>query len=171
MSPSRSVRLPLYFVVLLLLALGLNLVRGFDLARRRTRDLQPAAVTQVLELHADSTATAPPSVLVDDTSRFLLVHLCERPPKGRLALEQLVGERRLLRWVETRQGEGEWLVVPLRGLMRGSYGFRWVERGQQETPGSLTDADEAETIHWLGRFTLASDGEVAGADRSSPHSR
>ncbi len=151
---SLSVRLPLYFVVLLLLALVLNLARGFDLARRRSRDLQPRIVESVLQLHRAGESRPPLDLRVDARSGFLLVHLPKRPAGARLELQQIVGERRLTRWTESTPTDGEWLVAPLAGLPAGNYGFRW------EAPAPATAAEDvdgvgsADAIDWLGRFTL-----------------
>ena len=154
MTLSRGVRLPLYFVVLLLLALGINLVRGFDLARRRSLELQPRVVEPVLVLRDAPTETEIPSLSVQDGQLFLLVHLPPRPGNRLLALQQSVGERRLTRWTEGAVSDGEWLVVPLKGLAPGDYGFRWVAPGQNSAGEDANSPSQAEEIHWLGRFTL-----------------
>jgi hypothetical protein len=139
--------LPLYLVVLLLLALALNLMRGFDLARRRSAEIQPRRTQAVLELRDD------PAEIPEFSSdqRFVLVHLPPRPGT-RLALHQIFPERDVVRWVEAEGSDGEWLVLPLAGLPEGEFGLRWADEGER---AEAVNPDWQEfTREWLGRFRL-----------------
>jgi len=149
MPGSRRIELPLYLVVLLLVALALNLVRGFDLARRRSTELQPVRTSAVLDLRVSGSIT--PEFTSSD--RFVLVQL-ERRPGGRLALHQIFPERDVVRWVEEAPGEKEWLVLPLAGLPEGEFAFRWAEENERATAVD-PDWHQAPRV-WFGGFRLAS---------------
>jgi len=144
---TRRIGLPLYFLLLLLLALGLNLVRGFDLARRHQAQLAPRSVNTVLDLRSgvDSTIT------VDSEQKYLLVILPEAR-KAPLALREILPGRTLLRWQEKLEGKGNWLVVPLTGLSKGAFGLCWstTERTKSVQLEEQLDTEQ----QWLGRFTL-----------------
>lgn len=144
---SRRIDLPLYFLLLLLLALALNLVRGFDLARRHNQQLVPRRVSTVLDLRAqpDSEFT------VDAKQDYLLVRLPGQEDES-LELRQILPTKTLLRWNAEQAAQGDWLVVPLAGLGNGEYGLCW-SRPQQASPAQLED-ELTETRHWVGRFTL-----------------
>jgi hypothetical protein len=144
---SRRIGLPLYFLLLLLLALGLNLLRGFNLARNHQRQLEPRRVSTVLDLR---TGTAP-SLTVDSERGYLLVRLPDSR-SGSLALREILPGRTLLRWQERLAGEGDWLVVPLAGLKEGEFGLCWAAPEADETV-QLEEQLDTER-NWLGRFTL-----------------
>ena len=152
MPRGRLIQLPLYLVVLLLLALALNLVRGFDLARRRSAEIQPVRSGAVLELAEPGT----PNGQIPQFSpaqRFVLVHL---PPRAgaRLALHQIFPERDVVRWVESEASDNVWLVLPLAGLPEGEFGLRWADEGER---AEAVNPDWQEfTREWLGRFVLVS---------------
>ncbi len=151
----RRIELPVYLVVLLLVALSLNLVRGFDLARRRSTDLQPVRSEAILDLRttpSSATNEAPPSILeVGADERFVLVHL-QRRASARLALHQMFPERDILRWMEDAAGEGEWLILPLAGLPEGEFAFRWAVEGERAEAVD-PDWEQPERI-WLGGFRI-----------------
>ena len=149
MPGNKRIELPLYLVVLLLVALALNLVRGFDLARRRSADLQPARTSALLDLRTPTSAT--PEFVSSD--RFVLVQL-ERQPGGRLALHQIFPERDIVRWVEKAPAEKDWLVLPLAGLPQGEFAFRWAEENEEATAVD-PDWQQAPRV-WLGSFRLTS---------------
>ena len=144
---SRRIDLPLYFLLLLLLALALNLVRGFDLARRHNQQLVPSRVTMVLDLqaHPDSELT------VDAGRNYLLVHL-PVSGEGSLELRQILPDKTLLRWGEEKAAAGNWIVVPLAGLAKGEYGLCWSSPAEG-SPAQLEDQLDV-SRDWLGRFTL-----------------
>lgn len=148
MTRARRIQLPLYLVVLLLVALGLNLVRGFELARRRAADLRPARCDAVLRLGPDPGAQP---LQLTGHERFLLVQL-EAREDARLALHQIFPERDVLRWLEDEASDTEWLVVPLAGLPEGEFAFRWAgdsERARAVDP----DWVQPERV-WLGSFSI-----------------
>ncbi len=144
---SRRIDFPLYFLLLLLLALGLNLLRGFDLARRHNQQLVPRRVTTVLDLRAQPDS----EFAVDAKQDYLLVHLSEQGD-GSLELRQILSTKTLLRWGAERAAQGDWLVVPLAGLGNGEYGLCW-SRPRKASPTQLED-ELAENRDWVGRFTL-----------------
>lgn len=147
MPSGRRIQLPLYLVVLLLVALALNLGRGFDLARRRSAELQPIRSTAVLELRDPDSKSPEFSV----EQRFALLHLPAQRA-GRLALHQIFPERDVVRWVEPEPHAGEWLVLPLAGLPEGEFGLRWAEEGER---AEAVNPDWQEfDRQWLGRFRL-----------------
>jgi len=144
---TRRIGLPLYFLLLLLTALGLNLVRGFELARQHQRQLVPRRVDRVLDLQSgvDSTLT------VDSQQGYLLVLLPEAQ-EGALALREILPSRTLLRWREKVAGNGNWLVVPLTGLQEGEFGLCWsaIDGAKSVQLEEQLDTEQ----RWLGRFTL-----------------
>jgi hypothetical protein len=142
----RRLSLPLPLVVLLLVALGLNLARGFDLARRRQADLQPRRAAGILRLVPGAS-----EIQVVPGRNYLLAQL---PPdiSGRLVLQRILPERAVLRWLEPTAADGGWLVVPLAGLEAGLYGLRWAEADETAAPRDWDRPPEERA--WLGRFRL-----------------
>ncbi len=144
---TRRIGLPFYFLLLLLLALSLNLVRGFDLARRHHRQLVPQRVDTVLDLRSSAAS----ELTVDSRQRYLLVRLPE-DQKGPMALREILPERTLLRWQEKASGDGDWLVVPLTGLQKGEFGLC---RSSPEGTESVQLEERLDNeSNWLGRFRI-----------------
>lgn len=133
--------------MVLLVALGLTMVRGSLVARRRHLDLQPARLEGAMTLVPGQ--VMPVAVARDE--RFVLLQLAGASGQ-RLALHQVFPERVLVRWIEPLERPGDLLLLPLAGLRDGTYALSLALPGEQAGPVEM-DANPA-LRQELGSFAL-----------------
>ena len=144
---SRPVAVPLYVLLVVAAALGLTVARGLLLARERHAQLQPARAAAEITL----TPTTVVPVRVAAGARFLVLRTVGAAGR-RVALHQVLPQRRLVRWIEAREGQGEVLVLPLLGLRDGTYSLSLAQPGEQAGPVEMDAAPQPREE--LGSFEL-----------------
>jgi hypothetical protein len=140
---------PIFFAWLVLTVV--LMVQGTRLAQDRQETLEPRRVAVL----AEDPETAPEGghALSLHPGQGFLVHRGD--PPGRLALYQVLPERRLLRWIEDEGHNQGPLLIPLTGLGPGDYAVADAPARSGAASHEMDRPEESLPVR--ARFTLLPD--------------
>jgi hypothetical protein len=140
---------PIFFAWLVLTVV--LMVQGMRLAQERQESIEPMRVGVLpeepgIELEQDHSVSL-------HSGHGFVVYGAERP--GRLALYQILPERRLLRWIEDEGTNRGPLLIPIEGLGPGEYAVAGAPERSGAASQEMDRPDEA--LPARARFTVLPD--------------
>jgi hypothetical protein len=140
---------PVFFAWLVLTVV--LMVQGMRLAQDRQSDLEPRRLPVLVDASGEAPETGHPLSL--HAGHGFIAYTGER--SGRLALYQVLPERRLLRWIEDEGRNQGALLIPITGLGAGDYELA----DAPESSGAATQEMDRprETVPVRARFTVLPD--------------
>ena len=140
---------PVFFAWLVLTVV--LMVQGMRLAQDRQSELEPRRLPVLADVSGESPEPEHPLSL--HAGHGFIAYTGERP--GRLALYQVLPERRLLRWIEDEGRNRGALLIPLPGLAAGDYVLADAPESSGAAAQEMDRPDE--TVPVRARFTVLPD--------------
>lgn len=140
---------PVFFAWLVLTVV--LMVQGMRLAQDRQSGLEPQRLPVLADVTGSPSASDHPLSL--HAGHGFVAYTGERP--GRLALYQVLPERRLLRWVEDEGAGRGALLIPITGLGAGEYELADAPERSGAAAQEMDRPDE--TVPVRARFTVLPD--------------
>lgn len=140
---------PVFFAWLVLTVV--LMVQGVRLAEDRQTGLEPRRLPVLADVSGGSVDGSHPLSL--HAGHGFIAYTGERP--GRLALYQVLPERRLLRWIEDEGRNQGALLVPITGLGAGDYELADAPERSGAAAQEMDRPDE--TVPVRARFTVLPD--------------